>query len=256
MSDQGFSTAYAADHAPSAAGPPEMPAVVDRAAWQAEIDALRVREKAHTHEGDAIAAARRRLPMVEVDSATALTGPDGPVTLLEAFEGRRQLIAYFHMWHAGQPAAAQCEGCTYFNGQVRELSDLHRRDVTYATLCQGPYDESVRYRDFMGWDVPWYSAQDSAGALLAGRGPFVLACYLRRGDRVFETFWTTGRGVEVMAPSYGLLDLTVYGRQETWEDSPAGRPQETVMELIRTNGRPTAQWPRLEAGHSDDLAAT
>ena len=256
MSDQGFGTAYAADQIPSAAGPPEMPAVVGRAAWQAEIDALRVREKAHTREGDAIAAIRRRLPMVEVDSATALTGPDGPVTLLEVFEGRRQLIAYFHMWHAGQPAAAQCEGCTYFNGQVRELSDLHRRDVTYATLCQGPYDESVRYRDFMGWDVPWYSAQDSAGALLAGRGPFVLACYLRRGDRVFETFWTTGRGVEVMAASYGLLDLTAYGRQETWEDSPAGWPQETVIELIRTNGRPTAQWPRLEAGRSDDLAAT
>ena len=256
MSDQGFGTAVAADQAPSPAGPPGMPAVVGRAAWQAEIDALRVREKAHTREGDAIAAARRRLPMVEVDSATALTGPDGPVTLLEVFEGRRQLIAYFHMWHAGQPAAAQCEGCTYFNGQVRELSDLHRRDVTYATLCQGPYDESVRYRDFLGWDMPWYSAQDSAGALLAGRGPFVLACYLRRGDRVFETFWTTGRGVEVMAPSYGLLDLTAYGRQETWEDSPAGWPQETVMELIRTNGRPTAQWPRLEAGRSDDLAAT
>ena len=260
MSDQGFTTDFAARPAPSeaadAAGSPGMPAVLDRAAWQAEIDALRAREKAHTHEGDAIAAARRRLPMVEVDAATPLTGPDGPVTLLEVFEGRGQLIAYFHMWHAGQPAADQCEGCTYYNGQVRELSDLHRRNVTYATLCQGPYDESVRYRDFMGWDVPWYSARDSAAALLAGRGPFVLACYLRRGDRAFETFWTTGRGVEVMAPSYGLLDLTVYGRQETWENSPAGWPQESVIEQIRTNGRPTAQWSRLEAGRSDDLGTT
>ena len=260
MSDHSRNTAVAAEltspEAAVRAGPPGLPVLADRATWQAELDALRVREKAHTRAGDAIAAARRRLPMVAVDPGVSLIGPQGPVTLLEVFEGRRQLIAYFHMWHAGQPAAAQCEGCTYFNGQVRELSDLHRRDVTYATLCQGPYDESVRYRDFMGWDVPWYSAQDSAGALLAGRGPFVLACYLRRGDRVFETFWTTGRGVEAMAPSYGLLDLTAYGRQETWEDSPAGWPQETVMELIRTNGRPTAQWPRLEAGRSDDLAAT
>jgi predicted dithiol-disulfide oxidoreductase (DUF899 family) len=238
-----------------ATDPAGVPAMVDRATWQAELDALVAREKAHTREGDAIAAARRRLPMVEVDSTITLTGPHGPVTLLEVFEGRRQLIAYFHMWYAGRPAAAQCEGCTFYNGQVRELSYLHSRDVTYATLGQGPYDESVRYRDFMGWDGPWYSAQDSADALLAGRGPFMLGCYLRHGDRVFETYWTGGRGVEVMAPSYGLLDMTAYGRQETWEDSPAGWPQrwEANGEQVRTNGRPTAQWSRLEAGRSDAL---
>ena len=147
-----------------AAGTAALPAVADRATWQARLEDLLVREKAHTREGDAIAAARRRLPMVEADPAITLTGARGPVPLLEVFEGRRQLIAYFHMWHAGLPAEAQCEGCTFFNGQVRELSYLHSRDVTYATFCQGPYDESVRYRDFIGWDVPWYSAEDSAGA--------------------------------------------------------------------------------------------
>ena len=240
---------------------PALPTVVDRAAWQAEIDALRVREKAHTHEGDAIAAARRRLPMVEVDAAIPLIGPDGPVTLLETFEGRRQLIAYYHMWYAGQPAEAQCEGCTFYNGQVRELSNLHSRDVTYATFCQGPYEESARYRDFMGWDVPWYSAQDSAEALLAGRpvNMFYLVCYLRHGDRVFETYWTRGRGVEAMAPAYGLLDMTAHGRQERWEDSPAGWPQHWGADgehPYRTNGRPTAQWSRLQAGRSDDLGTT
>jgi Bacterial protein of unknown function (DUF899) len=98
------------------------------------------------------------------------------------FEGRRQLIAYYFMWQAGQPAEVQCEGCTFYTTQVGGLSYLHSRDVTYATLCQGPYDESVRYRDFMGWDMPWYSAQDSLHSLLAGRGPFMLACYLRQGD--------------------------------------------------------------------------
>lgn len=236
-----------------------LPPVVDRATWQAERDALLVREKAHTREGDAIAAARRRLPMVEMDPTIALTGPAGPVTLLEVFEGRRQLVAYFHMWFAGQPAAEQCEGCTFFNGQVRELSYLHSRDATYATFCEGPYEESVRYRDFMGWDVPWYSAQDSAEALLAGRSFAMLACYLRDGDRVFETYWTRGRGFEVMAPSYGLLDMTVHGRQENWEDSPAGWPQkwETGNRAIFcTNGRPTAQLSRLAAGRSDALGAT
>jgi predicted dithiol-disulfide oxidoreductase (DUF899 family) len=238
-----------------------LPPVVDRAAYQAERDALLVREKAHTRAGDALAAARRRQPMVEVDPAITLIGPHGPITLREAFEGRRQLIAYYHMWYPGQPAAEQCEGCTLYNGQVRELSYLHSRDVTYATFCYGPYEESVRYRDFMGWDTPWYSVQDSAERLLAGRpfNRFMLVCYLREEARVFETYWTTGRGVEAMAPGYaGLLDLIVYGRQETWEDSPAGWPERWGRSTpepnpYRTNGRPISQWSRLEAGRSDDL---
>jgi hypothetical protein len=144
------------------------------------------------------------------------------------------LIAYYHMWFTGEPAAEQCEGCTFCNGQVRELSYLNARDITYATFCWGPYDESVRYRDFMGWDVPWYSVGESADVLRAGRtyNRFMLVCYLRQGDRVFETYWTTGR-------------------QELWEDSPAGWPQPDPS--WRTDGRPTAQWPRLEAGRSDDV---
>ena len=230
----------------------KMPEVVDRASWQAEIDALREREKAHTHEGDAIAAARRRLPMVEVDATTTLIGPHGPVTLLDTFEGRRQLVAYYHMWFPAEPYEAQCEGCTFFNGQVRELADLHARDITYATFCQGAYEESLRYRDFMGWDVPWYSALDSAETLLAGRrfNRACLVCYLRHGDSVFETYWTGGRGFEVMAPAYGLADMTVYGRQEAWEDSPQSWPRrwESGANPFRTNGRPTAQWSRVNDG--------
>jgi len=247
---------------------PGMPAAVGRAAFEAELGRLRVREKAHTREGDAIAAVRRRLPMVEVDAATPLTGPQGTVTLLEAFEGRRQLIAYYFMWWAGHPAAEQCEGCTWVTTQVAELSYLHSRDITYAVFCQGPYEESARYRDFMGWDMPWYSAQDSVDTLLAGRriGRMHLVCYLRDGERVFETYWTTSRGVEVIDYSYALMDLTVYGRQESWEDSPPGWPQQ--CSITRTDagapnwpptavwpgGRPIAQWPRLAAGRSDDLA--
>ncbi len=233
-----------------------VPAVVDRGIFQAELDALRVREKAHTREGDAIAAARRRLPMVEVDGTTPLIGESGALTLLDAFEGRRLLIAYYFMWHTGHPAPKQCEGCTFFTSQVRERSYIHSRDVTYATLCQGPYEESVRYRDFMGWELSWYSAQDSLDTLLVGRrvGMFHLVCYLRQGSGVFETYWTNGRGVEAMDNSYGLLDLTVYGRQESWEDSPAGWPHRFEgKQNFRIDGRPAAQWPRLKAGHSDDL---
>ncbi len=243
-------------HEPKALG---RPATVDRTTFQAELDRLRVREKAHTREGDAIAAARRRLPMVEVDAALELTGPDGPVTLLDAFEGRRQLIAYYYMWHAGHPAAEQCPGCTWCGGQVTELSYLHSRDITYAVLCQGPYPESARYREFMGWEVPWYSAAGSLDELLVGRrvGTMHLVSYLREGDRVFETYWTTLRGVEAMDYNYALMDLTAYGRQEPWEDSPPGWPQGFAQDGsdMRVDGRPTAQWSRLAAGRSDVLTA-
>jgi predicted dithiol-disulfide oxidoreductase (DUF899 family) len=234
------------------------PAVVERATFQAQLDALRVQEKAHTREGDEIAAARRRLPMVEVDANLTLTGPDGPITLLEAFEGRRQLIAYYFMWNTGHPAAEQCEGCTWCNSQVSELSYLHVRDITYAVLCQGPYQESMRYHDFMGWTMPWYSALPSLDRLLEGRqiGKMHLVSYIRDDDRVFETYWTTRRGVEAMDYSLALADLTAYGRQETWEDSPRGWPQREIMSNLRTDGRPIAQWSRLRAGRSEDLTTT
>ena len=233
-----------------------MPAVTDRAAWQAQLDDLLVREKAHTREGDAIAAARRRLPMVEVDPSVTVIGEHGPVPLADVFEGRRQLVVYFHMWRDAQPAEGQCEGCTFFNGQVQELSYLHSRDVTYATFSQGSYPESAAYREFMGYEMPWYSARDSADALLADRGFGMQVCYLRDGGQVFETYWSSGRAAEAWAPSYGLLDIPVYGRQETWEDSPDGWPQRfgSRGEQFRVDGRPTAQWSRLAAGRSDDLA--
>jgi len=231
-----------------------IPKVVDRAAFQAQVDTLRLREKDHTREGDAIAAARRQLPMVKVDGATPLIGANGAVTLLEAFEGRQLLIAYYMMWYTGRPASQQCEGCTFFTSQVRELSTLHAKAVTYATFCQGPYPESARYRDFMGWEMPWYSVQDDTlDTLLDGRkaGTMYLICYMRHGSDVYETYWTTRRGVEAMDNNYRLLDLTVYGRQQEWEDSPPDWPQEP--EGMTTDGRPTAQWPRLKAGYSDDL---
>jgi predicted dithiol-disulfide oxidoreductase (DUF899 family) len=234
------------------------PTIVDRAGFETELDALRRREKAHTREGDAIAAARRRLPMVEVDSSAPLIGPSGPVTLLDAFEGRTQLIAYYFMWYEGNSTPEQCEGCTWCTTQVSELSYLHTRDITFAVLCQGSYDESIRYRDFMGWTMPWYSAQQSLDTLLEGRqhGLMHLVCYLRDGDRVFETYWTNYRGVEVMDYCFALMDLTVYGRQEAWEDSPTGwpiRPVANDSDRVRLNGRPIAQWPRLESGRSDEL---
>ena len=256
-----------------------LPAVVDRQTFEAQLDPLRAREKAHTREGDAIAAARRRLSMVEVAADSPLLGPHGPVTLLDAFEGRRQLIAYYFMWWPGRPAAEQCEGCTWVISHVGELAYLHSRNITFAVLCQGrntaygfenaakSYDASLRYRAFMGWNMPWYSTKPSLDTLLVGRehGLFHLVCYLRDGDRVFETYWTERRGAEVLDYSYALMDLTAFGRQEEWEDSPEGGPwsghatrtlggaPEWVPLWEWPGGRPTPQWPRLDAGYSDDL---
>jgi predicted dithiol-disulfide oxidoreductase (DUF899 family) len=158
------------------------------------------------------------------------------------------------MWNHDHQAAQQCEGCSYYTSQIGELSYLHSRDITFAVLCQGPYAASVGYRDFMGWAMPWYSAEQSLETLLPGKqiGLFHLVCYLRDGDRVFETYWTKRRGAEAMDNNYALMDLTVYGRQEPWEDSPAGWPQ-GHGDYTRINGRPIAQWPRIEAGRSDDL---
>lgn len=238
---------------------PALPPIVDRATWQAQLDDLKVREKAHTREGDALAAARRRLPMVETDASAILIGEHGETPLLDVFEGRTQLLAYFHMWHAGHDAAGQCEGCTFSTAQVTELGYLHMRDVTYATFCEGPYPESSRYAAFLGYTTPWYSLpEQSYDALIAGRHFGILVSYLRDGDRVFETSWMTGRGNEIMAPTWGLLDRTVYGRQEHWEDSPEGWPKQfgTHGDQMRRDGRPTAQWSALAAGRSDDLGPT
>lgn len=244
-----------------------VPPVVDRDSWQQQIDELRVREKAHTREGDAIAAARRRLPMVEVDPATPVVGAAGEVPLVETFDGRRQLLASYMMWYDGAPAAEQCEGCTKDNSQMGELTYLHSRSVTFAVFCQGPFPAADRYRRFLGWEMPFYSVPESSQeVLIAGRHFGMNVCYLRDGDRVFETYWTTGRGNETMGSSYAMLDQTVFGRQEPWEDSPEGWPRTFLgvqSEQMRTDedghsvrrpgGRPISHWARLAAGHADDL---
>jgi predicted dithiol-disulfide oxidoreductase (DUF899 family) len=218
------------------------PPIVDRQTWLDERDQLLAREKAHTREGDAIAAARRRLPMTLIAAAT-VQGPNGETPLVDVFEGRRMLIAYFHMWHDGEPFENQCEGCTFSTCHMQMLDYLHARDVTYAVFCQGAYPDSAAFADFMGYPFPWYSAKDSQPGLADGRDFGFIACYLREDNQVYETYWTTGRGVEALMTSYHALDLTVYGRQENWEDSPEGWPRVSGHPW-RLDGRPVAQWSR------------
>jgi len=201
---------------------PGRPPVVDLATWQEERDKLLVREKAHTREGDAIAAARRRLPMVAVDGTVEVVGADGPVPFLDLFQGRDELVVYKHMWHDGAPHQGQCEGCTTTAWSIKDSVYLNARGVSYAVLTSGPWAEVAPFVEFMGYTEPWYSVRDVDGPVGDNMGS--ITCFLRDGDRVFLTYATTGRGNERVNPALGLLDMTPYGRGESWEDNPEGWP--------------------------------
>jgi predicted dithiol-disulfide oxidoreductase (DUF899 family) len=201
---------------------PGRPPVVDLATWQTARDELLVREKAHTREGDALAAARRRLPMVELDGTVEVVGADGPVPFLDLFQGREELVVYHSMWYDGAPHQGQCEGCTFNLWHMKDAAYLNARGVSFAVLTSGRWDEVAPYVDFMGYPQPWYSVRDVEAPLFAEEGHII--CYLRDGDRVFRTYSTTGRGNEPADTSLGLLDMTPYGRGEAWEDKPEGWP--------------------------------
>jgi predicted dithiol-disulfide oxidoreductase (DUF899 family) len=219
------------------------PEIVGREAWRAARLALLDREKAHTREGDAIAAARRRLPMTEVPDVV-LMGDGGPTPLLDVFDGRSQLIVYKHMWHPGQPFEGQCEGCTATIWDYHDASYLHARGVSFAVLSRGPWEELAPFRAFMGYTHPWFSVQEVDDPLLGPETEGAFVSLLRRGDRVFATNWITGRGSEIAMTSLRLLDMTAYGRQEEWEDSPAGWPQDPTFTGWSKDGRPVPQWTR------------
>jgi hypothetical protein len=180
---------------------PGKPPVVDLATWQAARDELLVREKASTREGDAIAAARRRLPMVELDGTVEVLGPDGPVPFLELFQGRDELVVYQHMWYDGAPHQGQCEGCTTTAWHLKDAVYLNARGVSFAILTTGRWDEVASYVEFMGYTQPWYSVRDLDAPVGGEMGHIV--CCLRDGDRVFLTYSTTGRGNEPVNGSLG-----------------------------------------------------
>ncbi|MFJ1457443.1 DUF899 family protein [Nocardia wallacei] len=202
-----------------------LPPVVDADAWQRELDTLRKREKAATRELDAIAAQRRRLPMVEMPEYT-LEGETGPVRLADVFDGRSQLIVYNHMWFPGEKW--QCGGCTGFTSQFTRLEFLNNYDARFVVVTQGPIDEALAYKRRVGNKMPWYSTANSPFGTDVGAPPgagFAVNVFLRDRDTVYRTWHTDGRGTEQLSHSFALIDLLPYGRQEEWQDSPAGWPQ-------------------------------
>lgn len=208
--------------------PNALPPVVDLADWEAAVAELRAEEKAHTRRGDALAAARRRLPMVSVRRDYELVGEAGPIGFLDLFDGRSQLIVYHFMFGADWDEG--CDGCSWVTDAMSHPAHLHARDVTMVLVSNAPIEKLLSYRERMGWDLPWFSSYGSSfnpdmGASVNGEEHHGLSVFLRAGDAVYRTYFTTDRGIEHFGSHWTYLDVTPYGRKEIWEDSPPGWPQ-------------------------------
>jgi predicted dithiol-disulfide oxidoreductase (DUF899 family) len=219
-----------------------IPQIVSPDEWQAAREKLLRKEKAMTRSLDALAAERRRLPMVLIDKKYVFDGPDGKVSLLDLFEGRRQLILYHFMFSpvvSGWPSAG-CPGCSLVIDQIGHLAHLHARDTSFVAVSIAPLVNIRKYKKRMGWTVPWVSSFGTDFNKDFGRTTeptdkhdgeiFGLSVFFRDGKKIYRSYFTDGRGVEALGTVWQLLDLTPYGRQEKWEDSPAGWPQTPPFE--------------------------
>ena len=217
-----------------------LPKIVSPAEWQAAHERLLAKEKAATHAQDALAAERRRQPMMRMEKSYVFEGPQGKATLPDLFEGRRQLILYHFMFAPGVEGWPQagCPGCSFVADQIPHLSHLHARDTSFVMVSLAPLANIQAYQRRMGWTLPWYSSAGSDFNVDFGRTTpegevFGLSVFLRDGKDVFRTYLTAGRGVEALGTVWTFLDLTPLGRQETWEDSPEGWPQTPPYEWWR-----------------------
>ena len=206
-----------------------MPPTVSPQEWKAAHEELLVKEKELTRARDALAAERRRMPRMAVDTEYRFEGPDGPLGLLDMFEGRRQLIVYrffFEPGVSGWPESG-CPGCSMVADQVANPVHLNARDTTLAFVSRAPQEDIERWRARMGWEfIPWYTLTDDFDkdfgvAEWHGTNAF----YRDDEDRVFRTYFISDRGDEPMGGTWAYLDITALGRQEEWEDSPEGYPQ-------------------------------
>ncbi|MEN0039034.1 MAG: DUF899 domain-containing protein [Cellvibrio sp.] len=200
-----------------------LPPVVSQAEWQKAHEELLAKEKALTHASDALAAERRRQPMVAVTKPYVFTGEQGEVDLHALFDGRRQLIIYHHML---KPAdESPCPGCCMFTDMVGHLAHLNARDTTFVIIASAPIDEIVQLKKRMGWDIPWYSTTDSFNPDFLGEQSHGITVFLQDSGNIYHTYLGVDRGIEHLGSVWTFLDLTPLGRQENWEDSPAGWPQ-------------------------------
>lgn len=210
-----------------------LPKVVSHDEWRTAREILLAKEKEVTRAMDALAAERRRLPMVPVEEDYTFTGAEAEVSLIDLFHGHRQLIVYCAML---EPGAAPCEGCSMVMDNIgHNLSHVNARDTTFVFTSPAPQNEIIALQKRMDWNAPWYTDHGGrfADAFNAGKG-FAINVFIRDDeDRVYRTYFTTARGGELFDTHFRLLDLTPYGRQEAWEDSPEGWPQTPPYEWWR-----------------------
>ncbi len=202
-----------------------MQPIVSEREWQQAMDAFRVKEKAHTKERDQLNAERRRLPVTEITKPYRFQGPEGEVGLLDLFEGRKQLIVYHFMF-----AESPCTGCSMMVDNMGHPAHIHARDTSLVLVSLAPYSKLAAFKERMGWRLPWYSSEGSDfnrdfGATRENGEMFGLSVFVREGEKVYRSYFTTLRGVEYAGSNFSYLDLTPMGRQELWEDSPDWVPQ-------------------------------
>lgn len=208
--------------------PSAMPPIVNHEQWESARLQLLEREKEVTRARDALAAARRRMPMVTVEKTYRFEGPDGPATLLDLFDGRRQLIIYRFFMDPDMESYPErgCPGCSMGADQLSHLAHLRARDTNYVVVSRGAQEHLQRYREHMGWAFPWYTTDDSFSEDFGVPEWHGTNVFLRDdADRIYRTYFVNERGDGELGTVWSMLDLTPYGRQEEWEDSPEGWPQ-------------------------------
>ena len=219
----------------------KLPPIVSREEWDTAYQDMLVKEKEMTRARDALAAQRRRMPWLAVEKDYAFEGPDGPLTLLDLFEERRQLILYRAFYAPDVTTYANpktdsyperaCAGCSFGTDQVAHLAHLNARDTTLANVSRAPQHEIQGLKERMGWQlIPWYTITDDFDKDFGVDEWHGHNVFIREGDQIYRTYFINSRGAEHLGTTWSFLDITALGRQETWEDSPEGWPQSPPYE--------------------------
>jgi predicted dithiol-disulfide oxidoreductase (DUF899 family) len=210
------------------------PPIASPSEWTAAREELLVEEKAFTRARDALAAKRRRMPWMAVEKDYRFEGPNGPASLADLFEGRRQLVIYRAFYEPGITTTAAgtsyperaCVGCSFVADQVAHPAHLNARDVTLAFISRAPQDEIRGLQERMGWQrIPWYTITDDFDKDFDVDEWHGHNAFIQEGDRIFRTYFIDARGDEALGSTWSYLDMAPLGRQEEWEDSPEGFPQ-------------------------------
>ena len=190
------------------------PDIVSRDEWQQQLQAMRQEEKALTRAHDALNARRRRMPMTRIEQPYTFGSPAGTVPFVALFEGRAQLILYFNML---KPDSSHiCPGCSLYCDHIGRLEHLHARRSTFAVVSRARVAEIERVKTRMGWSFPWYSSFGTSfyeDFVTAEKQSFGLSVFLRRGEQIYQTYFTSQRGVEQPSNTFTFLDITPFGRQ-------------------------------------------